>query len=251
MGRFDSFAHSKSYLVMPNSYFQFKQFRIAQGDAAMKVSTDACIQGAWTPIRPFVKNVLDIGTGTGLLALMLAQKNSLLKIDAIELDEKSFLQALHNFTQSPWKNRLRAIQGDAKVYDFQKKYDLIICNPPFFYHSLKGTNSERNQARHTIQLDYENLLNISNCYLSENGYLSVLLPRKESKEFWLPLMKRKGFFIEQAYHIIPKKNAPPKRVVFICSKNNTAKTENTAIIIRDENLTYTAEYQKLMQPYYL
>src|SRR5205085_2984467 len=121
-----------------NSYFQFKQFRVQQEATAMKVSTDACIQGAWTPIEPFVKNVLDIGTGTGLLSLMVAQRNNHILIDAIELDENAAQQATENIHASPWGDRINIVNGDIRNYTFNRQYDLIICNPPFFQNSLLG-----------------------------------------------------------------------------------------------------------------
>eukprot|EP01136_Pigoraptor_vietnamica_P012822 Opistho-1_new@53158 len=119
-------------MVMSNHYFQFKQFTIHQDKCAMKVSTDACIQGAWTPIANDVVHVLDIGTGTGLLSLMLAQRNSNIHIDAIELDADAARQAQENISASPWADRVDVMQGDVTAYQFAKQYDMVICNPPFF-----------------------------------------------------------------------------------------------------------------------
>ncbi|MGN6568280.1 MAG: tRNA1(Val) (adenine(37)-N6)-methyltransferase, partial [Flavipsychrobacter sp.] len=143
---------------MSNQYFQFKQFRIEQDKCAMKVSTDACIQGAWTPIHDHVRHVLDIGTGTGLLSLMLAQRDPRMHIDAVELDEQAATQAKENIVSSPFSERIDIIHGDAKEYQANQQYDLIICNPPFFQNSLLGDNSKRNTARHTLSFSYEDLL---------------------------------------------------------------------------------------------
>src|SRR2546421_11557996 len=120
---------------MSNSFFQFKQFRIDQDRCAMKVTTDACILSAWAPIPP-AGNFLDIGTGTGLLALMMAQRSAGI-IDAIELHEESFLRAKENVEASRWRDRIHIIHSDAKLFRPNKKYDFIICNPPFFQNQLK------------------------------------------------------------------------------------------------------------------
>lgn len=133
---------------MSNSYFQFKQFRVEQDRCAMKVTTDACIQGAWTPVLPSVKNVLDVGTGTGILALMLAQKNSEITVDAIEVDKDAAGQARANVAGSPWRERINILEGDVRNYPFDKRYDLIITNPPFFSNSLLGDDVNKNLARH-------------------------------------------------------------------------------------------------------
>src|SRR4051812_8170670 len=117
---------------MSNSYFQFKRFRIDQGSCAMKVTTDACIQGAWCPISPDVKAVLDIGAGTGLLSLMLAQRNDDICIDAIEYDKDAAIQAAGNVLASGWRDRISILYADVRDHRFARRYDLIISNPPFF-----------------------------------------------------------------------------------------------------------------------
>jgi tRNA1Val (adenine37-N6)-methyltransferase len=135
-----------------NSYFQFKQFTVHQGDCAMKVTTDACIQGAWTPVQKDEVRILDIGAGTGLLSLMLAQKAPNAIVDAVELNEQAATQAGQNFAGSPWADRLNVICSDIQGYRATHKYDLIISNPPFFNNSLKGPEASRNNARHTTAL---------------------------------------------------------------------------------------------------
>src|SRR5262245_25570320 len=123
---------------MSNTFFQFKQFRIEQDKCAMKVSTDACIQGAWTPIEENVRNVLDIGTGTGLLSLMLAQRKPGIRIEAIEIEEQAYKQAAENVAYSPWAEQIHVIPGDVRNDSLNRKFDLIVCNPPFFQNSLLG-----------------------------------------------------------------------------------------------------------------
>ncbi|MEP7128610.1 MAG: methyltransferase, partial [Chitinophagales bacterium] len=137
---------------MSNTYFQFKQFRIDQDQSAMKVATDACILGAATP-APADGAILDIGTGTGLLSLMIAQKCSG-RIDAVELDEGSFHQATSNVQNSLWKDRINVIHSDVRTFHPNKKYDLIICNPPFFENHFKSPFLQKNKAKHAVQLSY-------------------------------------------------------------------------------------------------
>src|SRR6516164_6086064 len=130
---------------MPNPYFQFRQFIIRQDRCTMKVATDSCILGAWIADRiGNSKNVLDIGTGTGLQMLMLAQKNKI-KIDGIELDPEAWQQAKENLEGSSWKDQFEIYCGDARAYSFTKKYDFIICNPPFYDGDLVSASEKENQ----------------------------------------------------------------------------------------------------------
>lgn len=234
---------------MANSYFQFKQFRIEQAECAMKVSTDACIHGAWTPIEPQVKNVLDIGTGTGLLSLMLAQRGMNIHIDAIEIDAQAAMQAMDNFNASPWKERLNILHGDAKNYSYPKKYELIICNPPFFKNSLLGEDEKRNHARHALHFSLNGLMKVIDENNSDDGYASVLLPAAEQKE-WMRILKEKGHFISRQLNIHPSKNKPANRIVTVSSrKAGFIHTEE--LFIRKEDNEYDEEFSLLMQSFYL
>ena len=168
---------------MANDYFQFKEFTIHQPHCAMKVSTDACILGAWTPILPNTKNVLDIGAGTGLLSLMLCQRKNELTIDALEIDENAYLQAVQNIEASTFANKVQVHLADAKTWQSPMQYDLIICNPPFFSNNLKGENATRNLARHNDHLDFESLAGIIDHYISDNVYASILLPTTETNNW--------------------------------------------------------------------
>lgn len=236
---------------MANSYFQFKQFRIEQAQCAMKVSTDACIQGAWTPVEPHVKNVLDIGAGTGLLSLMLAQRNAAVKIDAIEIEENAVQQAAENFSRSPRGERLTILHGDAKSYSFNKKYDLIICNPPFFKNSLLGDDIDRNHARHTLLFSLEDLMNVIDKYLNDNGYASVLLPVAEQRE-WTALLKKKHHYILKQLNIHPAANKPANRIVTISGRKTAPVCVcNEDLFIRKDDDTYHEEFEWLMRPFYL
>ncbi len=234
---------------MSNQYFQFKQFRVEQGDCAMKVSTDACIQGAWTPIHGNVKRVLDAGTGTGLLSLMLAQRAEDVIIDAIELDENAARQAKDNVKKSPWPERINIVQGDIRTYTFHEKYDLVICNPPFFRNSLLGDDEERNNARHTLTLTYEDLFALFEKVLIEDGYASVLLPTSEH-EIWAALLKNKGWFINNLLFVQPRTDLQINRVLSLCSRRANSMVENKLVIYEEAN-KYTAAAAELLSPFYL
>ena len=172
---------------MANDYFQFKQFLIKQDKCAMKVCTDACLLGAFAANRlPLtVHRLLDIGTGTGLLSLMLAQRNLNAVIDAVEIDEAAAEQAKENFNNSPWKERLNVhnepIQKFAK--SINKKYDVIICNPPFFENDLKSNDNQRNLALHSAALSLEELISIVGFLLEKNWKLFLFASISPHKIF--------------------------------------------------------------------
>lgn len=235
---------------MSNSYFQFKQFKIEQDQCAMKVSTDACIQGAWTPILSHLRSVLDIGTGTGLLSLMLAQRNNALKIDAIEIDAKAAQQASQNIAKTKWANSIHVVNDDVKTYPFQQQYDLIICNPPFFINSLLGYQDERNKARHHLSLSFEDLFKAIQNNMAPQGYAAILLPFTEH-QIWKQLVEKNHWNIFHELSIIPRTNSKPNRVVSLCSADISKEFIKEELVIRNEDNHYTSEFTNLLQPFYL
>lgn len=235
---------------MANQYFQFKQFTVQQDRCAMKVSTDACIQGAWTPIAEKVRFVLDIGAGTGLLSLMQAQRKNDIYIDAIELDREAAQQAKENFSASPWADRLNIIHADVKDYLSLRKYDMVICNPPFFMNSLLGDNAERNAARHTITLSYDDLLAAIDSVLESDGFASVMLPTTEH-EAWAHLLKQNGWRIHRRLFVKPKANSVPNRVITISSKVMPEKLIDEQLVIYAAQNQYTPDASDLLSPFYL
>lgn len=236
---------------MPNDYFQFKQFRIQQDACAMKVSTDACIQGAWTEVDDTVTRILDIGAGTGLLSLMLAQRSrSDVMIDAIELDEPTAAQAAENASSSPWSERITVMQGDITVLPLQAQYDMVICNPPFFNNSLQGDDTQRNMARHTNTLGYAELLHSLQCALTSEGYASILLPVAEHA-IWKQLLDEEGWHISQELWVKPNKVKPVNRVVSICSRQQGSGLVKEELCIYNGDRTYTGEFAALLADYYL
>ena len=235
---------------MSNTYFRFKQFTVHQDRCAMKVSTDACIAGAWTDIPQDAKRVLDIGAGTGLLALMLAQKNQDIIIDAIELDTDAAEQARENVTASRWADRINIIHADASLHLYKDCYDFIITNPPFFNNSLLSHKGQRNMARHTGSLNYRALFNILKDNLTDNGSASVLLPATEY-EIWADILRENNWSVIERLHISPGEGKPANRVVSICAKQEGIAPKDEHLTIRSADGVYTNEFNKLMQHYYL
>lgn len=234
---------------MSNSYFQFKQFRIEQGRVAMKVSTDACIQGAWTPMEAEVSRILDIGAGTGLLSLMMAQRNARAEIEAVEIEAASAAGATMNVEASPWRDRIRVIHGDIRRLMSSSEYDLIICNPPFFTSDLLGPDSKRNQARHTLSLSFDELFEAISIRLRPGGYCSILLPVRE-QERWERLITKNGWCVFHKLYIVPRMGQAANRVVSLCRPEAVLGQEEELVIRYNDN-TYSPEFRELMAPFYL
>lgn len=175
--------------------FQFKQFAIHQDKCGMKISSAACMLGSLARADKETQSLLDIGTGTGLLALMLAQRYEM-KIDAIEIDADAALQATQNFAQSPWANRLQLFHADITNYAFEtaKKYDMIVCNPPFFRAATLSTNEKRRLARHENRLDVPMLAEVFTTLLAEKGHIWLLIAA-ESYTHYLTILEAKGLFL--------------------------------------------------------
>lgn len=235
---------------MSNSWFRFKQFVIEQDRCAMKVSTDACVQGAWTPVAGDVKHVLDIGCGTGLLSLMLAQRYPDLVIDAIELDAAAAEQAAENVHASPWSGRIQVLQADARSFFADKKYELIICNPPFFNNSLLGPQQLRNHARHTLSLTYEDLFGCIENNLAAGGTAAVLLPSAEH-QLWRKLLQANDWHIIRELLIAPRTGSAPNRVVSVCAPVYEHLQTETVAIRQEAGNDYTQEFVELLHSFYL
>jgi len=235
---------------MGNTWFQFKQFKIAQDRCAMKITTDACIQGAWTPLLPGVQRVLDIGAGTGLLSLMLAQRNPDIIIDAIEADPEAAAQASENTARSPWGNRVNIIPADVRDYESQYKYGLVISNPPFFTDSLLSPNNKKNTARHNLSLTYEGLIKAIGQNLDENGYASVLLP-VAGYENMKTLMHENHWKEIMKLNIAHKPQAQVKRVISIWGKKEIRAIQEETLAIKGNENNYTYGFKDLLSPFYL
>lgn len=237
---------------MPNIYFQFKQFSVVQDKCAMKVSTDACILGAYTAqnYAPNRQHILDIGTGTGLLSLMLAQASSA-QITAIEIEENAYQQAQTNFGASKWADRLRLFHQAIQLFVPTHHFDLLVCNPPFFVNSLKPEKESKKLARHTDSLPFDVLLACADRLASSQAQFIVLLPVAESELFENELVKQNHpFHTARKLFIKDKENKKPHRVVLTLSRTNDSLQEKT-LVIRGIDNNYTSEFIALMQAYYL
>lgn len=216
----------------------------------MKVSTDACIQGAWTPIADTVKHVLDIGAGTGLLSLMLAQRSSKVVVDAIELDKGAAEQAIHNFASSPWTERLHLFQSDVRGFDIAKQYDMVICNPPFFQNSLLGPDADRNNVRHALSLSYQDLFDVLKRAVKPARYASVMLPTTEHS-IWEELLANNSWTVFKKLLVRPKDSFVPNRVISLCTADNKIKQPDETLCIYNDDSSYTEEFSKLLSTFYL
>jgi len=235
---------------MSNSYFQFKQFTIEQDRCAMKVSTDGCIQGAVAQVPSGINTALDIGTGTGLLSLMLAQRFPQLRITAIEMDEGACLQAAANIKASPFQERITVLQADARTFQPENKYPFIICNPPFFTKSLKGPVDARNKARHDDTLSQEDLIRLMNRVLTDNGTACFLWPATEHAE-WEQLLTREGYYLHDRLSVRDRAHTRITRVISICSRLFRAQPEEQELVIKTEDGTYSETFLTYLSPFYL
>ncbi len=242
---------------MANNYFQFKQFTVQQQFCAMKVSTDACIFGA-TVTKVFANTALagkekktsylDIGTGTGLLSLMLAQESNA-EIDAVEIDLAAHNQAKNNFDASPFKERLRIFHTDILLFTTDKKYEGIVCNPPFFEGDLRSPDKQKNAAKHATTLTLLQLLKVADNLLIENGLLAVLLPYHRIHEFIKDAVERQ-FCLKEKILLRHTSAHPYFRAILFISKNNTATTIKE-LVIKNEAGNYTDACIFLLKDYYL
>jgi tRNA1Val (adenine37-N6)-methyltransferase len=234
---------------VPNNYFQFKEFRINQEESAMKVCTDSCLFGAWIN-EPGADTIIDIGTGTGLLALMVAQIHTA-KIDAVEIDEKAFLQAKDNFSRSPWKTRLSIFNSDISYYSPLNGlvYDLIICNPPFFKMHLQSPDSRKNVVLHDNLLSLEKLVSCVKRLLSPGGKFYVMLPQWQSLQLD-NLLYKVDIWPQEKLSIKEKADKGILRV-FTKYSDKPAKTEDNQLIIRNDENIYTDDFKMLLKDFYL
>ena|SRR5688572_5488742 len=241
---------------MPNEYFKFKQFTIHQDRCAMKVTTDACLFGGFAANeiqnQIQVKNILDIGTGTGLLALMLAQKNPDISIDALEIDKEAYEQADQNIAASPWAERIRALHVDVKDFKPRSRYDVIISNPPFYENELKGDDLQKNRAHHSDGLLLKELLSVIKENLDPAGSFYLLLPYKRNNEIKNLLLKNE-FAISQMIFVRQSVKHDYFRLILEgrLRSGTPAETMIREISICNKQQKYTDEFIKLLHDYYL
>src|SRR6266542_1220956 len=255
---------------MSNSFFRFKQFTVHQDNCAMKVCTDACLFGSWVAHqirnpKSEIRNALDMGTGTGLLSLMFAQKNPHAIIDAVEIDVAAAQQAKENFEASPWKDRLHVYhtsiqqfnpstiqpfdQSTTPPFNQPTKYDLILSNPPFFENDLKSDNARRNLALHSSELSLEELLNVVIKHLNDDGSFAVLLPYHRMQQF-INLATQQSLHLSEKILVKQTTAHSYFRNILWFTKEPTS-AQQSEIIIQNEEGKYTIEFVELLKDYYL
>ena len=232
---------------MPNPFFHFKQFTVYHDLCAMKVGVDGVLLGAWADCRSS-KNCLDVGTGSGLIALMLAQRSDA-QIYAIDIDENACRQAEINFNNSPFRERINIEQIDFRNFSSSVKYDLIVSNPPYFANSLKSPDNNRNVARHNENLPLDVLFEKSASILSQNGKIALILPFDRLDDAKASALEN-GLFLCRKTLVSPFENQPPKRVLQEFSFFNKNIIEDNFYIGKTKQ-TYSSEYLALTKAFYL
>lgn len=233
--------------------FQFKEFTIEQDRCAMKIGTDGVLLGAWTAIKDNTFSILDIGAGTGVIALMLAQRSQAELIDALEIDEDAYEQCVDNFENSPWGDRVFCYHADLDEFteEFEDEtYDLIVSNPPFFEPSLLEETSEaRKKARFYDALPFEDLLKNTAQLLSKKGTFQTIIPFSEYEDF-IQLASKNQLYLQRVTYVKGNQTTPIKRVLLQLGFEKTPIEEQT-LIIEKERHVYTEAYTELVKDFYL
>lgn len=231
--------------------FKFKEFIIHQDKCAMKIGTDGVLLGAWASLHNNPNSILDIGTGTGVISLQLAQRSIANLIDALELDDQAFEQAVVNFENSDWSDRLFCYHASLQefVEDIDDKYDLIVSNPPFYNDEFETNDEARNKARFTSSLSFEELIDSAHKLLSEDGIFSVIIPFKEEKNF-IRYAKHKNLYVTRICRVKGTQASEKKRsmIEFSFSAGNRKLEE---LVIETSRHQYTQEYIDLVKDFYL
>jgi tRNA1Val (adenine37-N6)-methyltransferase len=218
----------------------------------MKIGTDGVLLGAWAPVEQNPFSILDIGTGTGIIALMLAQRSTAQQIDALEIDEQAYEQATDNFENSPWNDRLFCFHAglDEFMEEPEDEYDLIVSNPPFYAEDYKTNNDQRDLARFQDALPFEDLIEAADLLLSENGILAVIIPFKEEDRF-LAIAKEFELYPTRITRVKGTSTAEIKRSLLALSRNKTTLFSIDELTIEIGRHEYTQEYIALTQDFYL
>lgn len=230
--------------------FFFKKFGLFHHRSTMKIGTDAILLARWTEVSDN-DDVIDIGTGCGLIPMMLAQKG-IKSADAVEIDNDSYEEAAQNFSNSAWNSRLSAIHDDIKHYAeiCEKKYDLVVSNPPFYFGDNIPEKAKKGLARHTNTLSYNDLLTAVKKIMKPEGRFSLVLPAIESKTF-LKDAENQGFYLEKELLIVPIEGKEPNRInmQLVVNQVNSIKTET--FVLRHPDHSFTKEYKDFLKDYYL
>ena len=232
--------------------FKFKQFAVNQDRCAMKIGTDAVLLGAWCPIDNNPKSILDVGAGTGILALMLAQRTNADQIDALEIDEDAYEQCVENFENSPWADKLFCYHAalDEFVDDPEDEYDLIISNPPFYSEDFKTTDEQRDLARFQDAMPFEDLIEAADLLLSENGTFAVVIPYKEEERF-IDLCAEYELYAVKATRVKGSHKTPIVRSLLAFKRFELSVLTADELVVEINRHEYTDDYINLTQDFYL
>lgn len=232
---------------MSNSYFQFKQFTVWHDKCAMKVGTDGVLLGAWTSVQ-HSRRILDIGTGTGLVALMLAQRSQS-AITALEIDSQAAVQATENFGRSPWRDRVEVVVADFKQYRPDTQFDVIVSNPPYFVDSMKCPDNQRSIARHNNELTYDDLLRGVSVLLSPDGAFTLVIPT-DAADRVKDIAQTYCLYPAQQLDVITKPGGTPKRtlITFTFTQQECRTEELLTEVARHQ---YSDAYAALTKEYYM
>ena len=231
--------------------FQFKQFTVKQDRCAMKVGTDGVLLGAWAPLGHTPYSILDIGAGTGLIALMLAQRSNAEQIDAIEIDDDAYEQAVENFEDSPWGDRLFCYHAglDEFMEEPEEEYDLIVSNPPFHTEDYTSGDEQRDKARFAESMPFEDLVEASSILLSDVGVLAVIIPYKEELNF-IALAKAEELYPFKITRVKGTPETEIKRSLIAFSRDKKEMAEDE-LVIETARHQYTDEYTTMTKDFYL
>ena len=234
------------------STFNFKQFTVQQDRCAMKIGTDGVLLGAWCPIDNNPFSVLDIGAGTGILSLMLAQRSNAEKIDSLEIDEEAYEQCVENFENSPWSDRLFCFHAglDEFVDEPEDEYDIIISNPPFYSEDYKTDSSQRDLARFQDALPFEDLIEAADLLLSENGIFAVIIPYKEEERF-IDLCAEVELFPVKVTRVKGSHTTPIVRSLLAFKRYELSVLTADELVIEISRHEYTDDYINLTKDFYL
>ena len=234
------------------STFNFKQFSVQQDKCAMKIGTDSVLLGAWCPIDNNPFSILDIGAGTGVLSLMLAQRSHAEQIDALEIDEDTYEQCVENFEASPWSDRLFCFHAglDEFIEEPEDEYDIIISNPPFYSEDYKTDNSQRDLARFQDAMPFEELIEAADLLLSENGIFAVIIPYKEEERF-IDLCAEVELFPVKVTRVKGSHTTPIVRSLLAFKRFELSTLTADELVIEINRHEYTDDYINLTKDFYL
>lgn len=239
-------------VLTKDKVFRFKQFEVSQDVSVMKVNSDGVLLGAWADTSK-ATNILDIGTGTGVIALMAAQKSQQANVVGVEIDESSCKQAQANFSNSPWSSNLKLVSSTIQKFgkESSEKFDHILSNPPFFSGGTLSENQPKNIVRHTIKLAHGDLLLAIRRLLAEDGKVSIILPIIEGLRF-MEIVKRYRFHVSRKTIMRPRVEKPAERLLFEFSKVESGECiENEIVMYQGSTKEYTNQYKELTKDFYL